>query len=132
MVTASSLAAAPSAPSRPSGKARRLAPAAATVVGVAVLLRLVYHPWFLNYDARYALLWARDIAHGLTPDCTGPYAPTPHPLETAVSLIAVPFGQGGDAIMMWLVLLCFGVLVWLPHHPRAGVFSPRGGGVAAP
>src|SRR3954464_5595315 len=131
MVTASSLAAAPSAPSRPSGKARRLAPAAATVAAVAVLLRVVYHPWFLNYDARYALLWARDIAHGLTPDYTGPYAPTPHPLETAISLLAVPFGQGGDAIMMWLVLLCFGVLVWLAYRLGAELFSPWVGVVAA-
>ena len=40
----------------------RVLPAVATVVGVAVLLRLVYEPWFLNYDARYALVWARDIA----------------------------------------------------------------------
>ena len=50
----------------------RVLPAVATVVGVAALLRLVYEPWFLNYDARYALVWARDIATGLTPDYTGP------------------------------------------------------------
>src|SRR3954465_2424176 len=111
--------------------AREIAPAAATVAAGAVLLRLVYEPWFLNYDARYALVWARDIAHGLTPDYTGPYAPTPHPLETAVSLIAVPFGQGGDAIMVWLVLLCFGVLVWLAYRLGAELFSPWVGAVAA-
>ena len=44
------------------GTRHRLLPALGTVVGVAVLLRLVYEPWFLNYDARYALVWARDIA----------------------------------------------------------------------
>ena len=95
-------------------------------MGVAVLLRLVYEPWFLNYDARYALVWARDIATGLTPDYTGPYAPTPHPLETLVSLVAVPFGEGGDAIMLWAVLLCFGVLVWLAYRLGAELFSPGG------
>jgi hypothetical protein len=110
---------------------RRLAPAAATTAVVAVLLDLVYGPWFLNYDARYALVWARDVAHGLTPDYTGPYAPTPHPLETAVSLLAVPFGQAGDAIMLWLVLLCFGALVWLTYRLGAELFSPWVGAVAA-
>src|SRR5215212_5457249 len=109
----------------------RVLPAVATVVGVAVLLRLVYEPWFLNYDARYALVWARDIATGLTPDYSGPYAPTPHPLETLVSLVAVPFGEGGDAIMVWAVLLCFGVLVWLAYRLGAELFSPAVGVVAA-
>ena len=83
----------------------RFLPALGTIVGVAVLLKIVYAPWFLNYDARYALVWARDIANGLTPDYEGPFAPTPHPLETAVSLVAVPFGTGGDAIMSWAMLL---------------------------
>src|SRR5436190_2098059 len=103
----------------------------ATVAAVAVLLRLFYQLWFLNYDARYALAWARDVAHGLTPDYTGPYAPTPHPLDTAVSLLAVPFGQSGDAIMLWLVLLCFGALVWLAYRLGAELFSPWVGAVAA-
>ena len=123
--------AAPATMSQRERAVRRLLPAAATVVGVAVLLRLVYEPWFLNYDARYALVWARDLATGLTPDYTGPFAPTPHPLETAVSLLAVPFGEGGDAIMLWLVLLCFGVLVWLAYRLGAELFSPWVGVVAA-
>ena len=101
----------------------RFLPALGTVVGVAVLLKIVYAPWFLNYDARYALVWARDIANGLTPDYEAPYAPTPHPLETAVSLVAVPFGTGGEAIMSWAVLLCFGLLVWLAFRLGAEVFS---------
>jgi hypothetical protein len=109
----------------------RFLPAVGTVVGVAVLLRIVYAPWFLNYDARYALLWARDIAHGLTPDYEGPFAPTPHPLETFVSLVAVPFGMGGDAIMSWAVLLAFGLLVWLAYRLGAELFSVPVGVVTA-
>jgi hypothetical protein len=131
MGTASRSTAAPATMPHSLRAALHWLPAAATVVGVAALLRLVYHPWFLNYDARYALVWARDIATGLTPDYTGPYAPTPHPLETAVSLVAVPFGAGGDAIMVWLVLLCFGVLVWLAYRLGAELFSPAVGVVAA-
>jgi hypothetical protein len=131
MGTASRSMAAPATMPQSLRAAREIAPAAATVAAVAVLLRLVYEPWFLNYDARYALVWARDVAHGLTPDYAGPYAPTPHPLETAVSLLAVPFGQAGDAIMLWLVLLCFGALVWLTYRLGAELFSPWVGAVAA-
>ena len=100
-------------------------------VGVAVLLKIVYAPWFLNYDARYALLWARDLARGLTPDYEAPFAPTPHPLETLVSLVAVPFGTGGDAIMLWATLLCFGLLVWLAYRLGEELFSPWVGVVTA-
>jgi hypothetical protein len=109
----------------------RFLPALGTVVGVAVLLRILYAPWFLNYDARYALVWARDLAHGLTPDYEGPFAPTPHPLETFASLVAVPFGSGGDAIMSWTILLCFGLLVWLAFRLGAELFSVWVGVVTA-
>ena len=109
----------------------RFLPALGTVVGVAVLLKIVYAPWFLNYDARYALLWARDLARGLTPDYEAPFAPTPHPLETLVSLVAVPFGTGGDAIMLWATLLAFGALVWLAYRLGAELFTPAVGVVTA-
>ena len=109
----------------------RFLPALGTVIGVAVLLKIVYAPWFLNYDARYALLWARDVARGLTPDYEAPFAPTPHPLETLVSLVAVPFGTGGDAIMLWATLLAFGALVWLAYRLGAELFSPWVGVVTA-
>jgi hypothetical protein len=131
MGTASRSTAAPATMPQSVRDAQRFVPAAATVVGVAVLLRLLYQPWFLNYDARYALVWARDIARGLTPDYEAPFAPTPHPLETAASLIAVPFGAGGDAIMSWAVLLCFGLLVWLAYRLGAELFSPGVGVVTA-
>src|SRR3954462_10177258 len=118
--------------SSPRMRARlRFLPALGTVVGVALVLEIVYAPWFLNYDARYALLWARDVARGLTPDYEAPFAPTPHPLETLVSLVAVPFGTGGDAIMLWATLLCFGLLVWLAYRLGAELFSPWVGAVTA-
>src|SRR3954447_6908207 len=102
--------------------ARRSVPAAIVIAGVAVLVKLVYQPWYLNYDARYALLWARDIARGLTPDYEAAFAPTPHPLSTAWSALALPFGADGDRLMVWLVLLSFGALVWLAYRLRAGPF----------
>ena len=124
MATASSPAAAPS-------RVARILPAAATIAGVALLLRLVHGPWYLNYDARYALLWARDLVRGVTPEYTADFAPTPHPLETAVSVLATPFGDSGDRIMLWLILLSFGLLVWLTYRLGAVLFSHWVGVVAA-
>src|SRR5829696_3899319 len=126
MATASAPAAAPSAP-----PARRLLPPLATVAGVAVLLKLVYGPWYLNYDARYALLWARDALRGVTPEYTADFAPTPHPLETAASILATPFGDSGDQLMLWLILLCFGLLVWLTYRLGSELFGRWAGVVAA-
>jgi len=131
MATASAPAAAPSAtPSRPRRGALRHLPAVATVVGVAALLDLVYDR-FLNYDARYALLWARDLALGLEPDYTADFAPTPHPLETAVSVLATPFETGSETLLVWLTLLCFGAVVWLTYRLGSELFSPWAGAVAA-
>ena len=122
MAIASPPAAAPSPTSGAPGAARRLAPAVATVVGVAVVLRLVYDN-YLNYDARYALVWARDLVRGLEPDYTADFAPTPHPLETVLSIAAVPFGDGADALLTWAILLCFGLLVWLTYRLGAQLFG---------
>ena len=111
---------------------RRLAPAAATSAVVAVLLDCVYGPWFLNYDARYALLWAQDLWHGHTPEYTADFAPTPHPLQTAIELArrcrsATP----RDDVLTFATLLAFGALVYLAFRLGGELFSPWVGLVAA-
>jgi hypothetical protein len=108
----------------------RILPAAVTIVGIAVLLRVAYDPWYLNSDARYHLDWARDIWHGLTPDFESHFAPTPHPLSIAISSLALPFGHGGDAVVVWSVLLSFGALVWLTYRLGHTLFG-RVAGLAA-
>src|SRR2546423_430947 len=108
----------------------RFAVPAATIAGIAALLRFVYHPWYLNYDARYALLWAGDLWNGFRPDYGAPYAPTPHPLQTGVSFLVHPF-PASDQLMTWIVLLSFGVLVWLVYRLGGQLFSPWAGVVAA-
>ena len=109
----------------------RILPAVVTVAGVAAVLRVVYDPWFLNYDARYSLLWARDVWQGHKPDYTADFAPTPHPLQTAVSSLALPFGEASDQVVTWMILLCFGALVLLTYRLGAALFSPWVGAVAA-
>ena len=110
---------------------RRLAPAAATSVLVAIALDLIYGPWFLNYDARYALLWAQDLANGHAPEYKADFAPTPHPLQTAFGLLALPFGAASDDVLVFATLLAFGALVYLAFALGRELFSPWVGVVAA-
>jgi hypothetical protein len=131
MATASSPTAAPAKmPREPRAALIRLLPATATIVGIAGLLRVVYDPWYMNYDARYALLWARDAWTGFMPEFKADFAPTPHPLSTLVSSLGLPFGHGGDAVIVWITLLSFGLLVWLVFRLGEVLFS-RWVGVAA-
>lgn len=109
----------------------RWLPAVATIVGVAALMYLVYDPWYLNYDARYALLWANDLWSGFTPQYTADYAPTPHPLQMAVGSLALPFGDDADRVMAIMVLLCFGALVWLVFRLGGELFGAWAGALAA-
>src|SRR3954449_7990165 len=115
----------------PRGRLRRWAPALLTIAGVAALMWLLYRPWFLNYDARYALLWARDLWTGHAPEYRAAFAPTPHPLQTAISSLALPFGDAADDLATVGILLCFGALVWLAFQLGAELFTPWAGVVAA-
>jgi hypothetical protein len=108
----------------------RLVLPAATIAGTALLLRLVYDPWYLNYDARYALLWGGDLWNGFRPDYGTPFAPTPHPLQTAVGFLLHPL-PASDQLMTWVILLSFGALVWLVHRLGTELFSTSVGVVAA-
>ena len=133
MATAPSSTAAPATESRaiPSNL-RRVLPAAATIVGVAVLMWVIYDPWYLNYDARYALDWARDAWGGFTPDFEAPFAPTPHPFSIGLSSLGLPFGHSGDQVIVWLVLLGgLGALTWLSYVLGARLFNPWVGVVTA-
>lgn len=112
-------------------RALRALPALAVAAGPAALLALAYRPSYVNYDARYSLLWARDILHGRTPDYTGAFAPTPHPLQTLVSVLALPFGDDSARAMAALTLLSLGALTWVVYRLGAELGSPAAGAVAA-
>ena len=116
---------------RPRRGLRGWAAAIGTTVGVAVLLWLVYAPAYVNYDAQWALAWAHDAWHGFLPEYTADFAPTPHPLATAVSSLALPFGAHADTAMLWLTLLSFGALVYLTYRLGEVLFNRWVGLVAA-
>jgi len=107
------------------------AAAVGTSVGVAALLFFVYAPTYVNYDAQWALLWARDAWHGFLPEYTADFAPTPHPLATAVSSLVLPFGADADTAILWVTLLSFGALVYLTYRLGAELFTRWVGVVAA-
>jgi hypothetical protein len=110
---------------------RRALPGLGVAVAIAALVRLVYGPWYGNYDVRYALLWARDVLHGHTPDYEAAFAPTPHPLSIAWSALGLPFGDGAGSAMVLLALLGLGVLVWVVFRLGQELLSPWVGAVAA-
>ena len=101
------------------------------VLGVPLLYFAVYGPPYLNYDAAYSLVWANDIARGFTPDYNGFIAPTPHPLQTLVSFLALPLGAATTGALAWLVLLCFGALCWIVYLIGRELFNDWVGVLAA-
>lgn len=110
---------------------RQLAPPLLFILGVPLLYLLVYGPPYLNYDAAYSLLWASDIANGYTPDYNGFIAPTPHPLQTFASFLALPFGQSTAPLLAWLVMFCFGALCWVIYLIGKELFNDWVGVLAA-
>ncbi|WCB92323.1 hypothetical protein DSM104299_01015 [Baekduia alba] len=87
---------------------------------------------FVNYDTEYALLWGNDIVHGRTPDYDVAFAPTPHPLATAVAAVGALFGTGFlEGLFIVLAFLALGVLGWLVYALGAAWFTPATGVVAA-
>jgi hypothetical protein len=131
---ARAMATAPSPPRRPAAAQTawlRALPAVVTVTVIAVAMKLLYAPWYMNYDARYSLLWASDVFNGFKPEYKADFAPTPHPLQTLASAPALLLGDNGDLLMTWVVLICFGVLAWLVFRLGSELFSPWVGAVTA-
>jgi hypothetical protein len=111
--------------------ARALLPGVAVAALVACAMRLVYDPWYLNYDARYALLWAQDAADGFLPEYRADFAPTPRPLQTVVGALGLPLGDRADELMVWAILLALGALGWLAFRLGSELFGPWAGAVVA-
>jgi hypothetical protein len=83
----------------PKGARNWLTPAAWVAATSAVLL-LVFPVGFPNYDTIYALLWGREMAHGVSPDYGAALPPTPHPLADLLGLVTTPIGDGAITVTM--------------------------------
>src|SRR5438309_9973769 len=103
--------------------ARRALPNALAAAAVGLLILAWFGHAFLNYDTFYALVWGDDLVHGRGPQYQVPFAPTPHPLATAVGALASLFGDAGEGVVLGVVLLAVAWrvvgLLWLGRDALA-------------
>lgn len=99
----------------PTSARRWLTPAAWVAATTAVLL-LVFPVGFPNYDTIYALVWGRELAHGVSPDYGAALPPTPHPLADLLGLVTTPLGDGAITVTMVVAYLALGLIGFLVYR----------------
>jgi hypothetical protein len=104
---------------------------AAWVAAVAALLLLVFPLGFPNYDTIYALVWGRELAHGMSPDYGAALPPTPHPLADLLGLVTTPLGDGAITVTMIVAYLSLGLIGYLVYRLGSLWFDRPIGALAA-
>jgi hypothetical protein len=89
---------------------------AAWVAAVTAVLLLVFPVGFPNYDTIYALVWGRELAHGVSPDYGAALPPTPHPLADLLGLLTTPLGNGAIDVTMVVAYLSLGLVGYLVYR----------------
>jgi hypothetical protein len=98
---------------------------------VSALLLLVFPVGFPNYDTIYALVWGRELAHGVSPDYGSALPPTPHPLTDLIGLVATPLGDGAITVTMVLAYASLGLIGFFVYRLGSIWFDRWIGAVAA-
>jgi hypothetical protein len=114
----------------PSRLSSWLAPAA-WVAATAGLLLVVFPVGFPNYDTIYALVWGRELAHGVSPDYGAALPPTPHPLADLLGLVTTPLGDGAITVTMVVAYASLGLIGYLVYRLGSLWFDRWIGAVAA-
>jgi len=114
----------------PTGARHWFAPAAWTAAVAAVLL-VVFPFGFPNYDTIYALVWGRELAHGMSPDYGAALPPTPHPLADLLGMVTTPLGDGSIGVTMVIAYLALGLVGYLVYRLGSLWFDRPIGAVAA-
>ena len=99
----------------PSSLRKWLTPAAWVAAVTAVLL-IVFPVGFPNYDTIYALVWGRELAHGMSPDYGAALPPTPHPLTDLIGLVTSPFGEAPITVIMVLAYVSLGLIAYFVYR----------------
>ncbi len=86
---------------------------------------------FPNYDTIYALLWGREMAHGMSPDMGAALPPTPHPLAELFGLVTTPLGDGAIDLTMLVAYASLALVGYLVYRLGALWFDRPIGAVAA-
>ncbi|HET7120114.1 MAG TPA: hypothetical protein VFI17_02540 [Solirubrobacterales bacterium] len=114
----------------PKGTRNWLTPAA-WVAAVSAALLLLFPAGFPNYDTIYALVWGRELAHGLSPDYGAALPPTPHPLADLLGLVTTPLGDGAITVTMVLAYVSLALCGYLVYRLGTIWFDRWIGAVAA-
>ncbi len=114
----------------PQGLRKWLTPAA-WVTAVAAALLAVFPLGFPNYDTIYALVWGRELAHGISPDYGAALPPTPHPLADLLGLVTTPLGDGAITVTMVVAYASLGLVGYLVYRLGERWFDRPIGVVAA-
>ncbi len=112
-------------------EARKWLTPAAWVAAVVAALLLVFPLGFPNYDTIYALVWGRELAHGMSPDYAAALPPTPHPLADLFGLVTTPLGGGAVAATMVVAYLSLGLVAYLVYRLGSLWFDRPIGALAA-
>jgi len=112
-------------------EARKWLTPAAWVAAVVAALLLIFPLGFPNYDTIYALVWGRELAHGVSPDYGAALPPTPHPLADLLGLVTTPLGGGAVGVTMVIAYLSLGLVAYLVYRLGALWFDRPIGVVAA-
>jgi hypothetical protein len=98
---------------------------------VAALVALLV-PTYPNYDSYYALVWGREVLHGVKPSFEAYAAPTEHPLWIAwCAVLDLLFGGVADRALVVSAVLSFVGLVWGVYRVGRTSFGPLSGALAA-
>ena len=103
----------------------------AWVGGVSALLLLVFPLGFPNYDTIYALVWGRELAHGVSPDYGAALPPTPHPLADLLGALTTPLGDGAITVTMIVAYVSLALVGYLIYRLGSLWFDRPIGAVAA-
>jgi hypothetical protein len=104
---------------------------AAWVAGVSAVLLALFPVGFPNYDTIYALVWGRELAHGMSPDVGSALPPTPHPLTELIGLLTTPLGEGAITVTMVIAYASLGLIGFFVYRLGAIWFDRWVGAVAA-
>jgi hypothetical protein len=103
----------------------------AWVAGVSAALLILFPTGFPNYDTIYALVWGRELAHGVSPDYGAALPPTPHPLADLLGLVTTPLGDGAITVTMVIAYISLALVGYLVYRLGSLWFDRPIGAVAA-
>jgi hypothetical protein len=98
---------------------------------VSAVLLIVFPVGFPNYDTIYALVWGRELAHGISPDYGAALPPTPHPLTDFIGLVTSPFGEAPITVIMILAYVSLGLIAYFVYRLGTVWFDKWVGALAA-